>query len=73
MPEKSPHRSFTIRIPLSLYVEIAELAREDDVSINVKVGQFIRLGMGESINVNDKIMDLIRRKLLPELEKEAAE
>ena len=71
MTEKSPHRSFTVRIPVDLYIEIAELARKDGVSINHKVGQFIRLGMGESINVNDKIMELIRKKLLPELEKDA--
>jgi hypothetical protein len=70
MTEKSPHRSFTVRIPIELYCEIGEQARADGVSINHKVGQFIRLGMGESINMNDKIMELIKNKLLPEINKE---
>lgn len=69
MTEKSPHRSFTVRIPIELYCEIAELARKEGVSINHKVGQFIRMGMGETVNVNDRIAELIRDKLLPELEK----
>lgn len=65
--DKIPHRSFTVRTPVDLYCEIAEMARAEGVSINHKVGQLIRLGMQEHTDINARIVELIEGKLLPDL------
>lgn len=72
MADKVPHRSFTVRIPVELYCEIAEEAREEGISINAKVGQLLRVGMAEAIDLNERLDQLIRDRLLPELKKDDA-
>lgn len=68
--DKVPHRSFTVRIPVDLYCEIADQASKEGVSINQKVGQFIRLGMEGMVDINARIVELIEKNLLPDLKKE---
>lgn len=68
--DKVPHRSFTVRIPVDLYCEIAEEARKDGTSINQKVGEYIRLGMKGTEDINARLAELVEQNLLPRLKKE---
>lgn len=52
-------RSFTIRVPDDLYLEMAEAAQSDDVPLNHKANQLLRLGLGKHIS-----LDLAVRRLL---------
>lgn len=59
---KEEHRSFTVRVPLSLYVRIGDLASADGVFVNQKVNQLIRLGMGEHVNLDQAVARLLKRE-----------
>lgn len=45
-------RSFTIRVPQDLYLRICECSAADDLALNVKVNQLLKLGLGEHTNLN---------------------
>ena len=59
-------RSFTLRVPLSMYVEMAEMARADEVFINQKANQLIRLGMGKHIQLDQAVARLLKAEVLRE-------
>lgn len=61
MSKDLTHRSFTVRVPLDLYVEMSELAREGGQHLNQKVNDLLKLGLGESINLNAQIERFIRK------------
>lgn len=60
---KEEHRSFTVRVPLSLYEKIGDLASSDGVFVNQKVNQLIRLGMGEHINLDQAVARLLKKEM----------
>ena len=60
---KEEHRSFTVRVPLSLYEKIGDLASSDGVFVNQKVNQLIRLGMGEHINLDQAVARLLNKEM----------
>lgn len=60
---KEEHRSFTVRVPLSLYAKIGDLASADGVFVNQKVNQLIRLGMGEHINLDQAVARLLKKEM----------
>lgn len=60
------HRSFTVRVPMSLYLEITQLAEEEETNINKKVTQLIRLGMGKHISLNDALRHLLVKTMTEE-------
>ncbi len=55
------HRSFTIRVPMSRYLELSELAEKEQTHLNVKVNQLLALGLGEQIKLDRVLARLIRR------------
>lgn len=59
-PPRETFRSFTLRVPQSLYIELAELARAEGVFINQKANQLIKLGMGREVNLNEAVLKLLR-------------
>jgi hypothetical protein len=67
MPEsqsREPFRSFTLRVPQDLYIELAEMARADGMHINPKANQLIRLGMGKHIQLDQALQRLLRDQVL---------
>jgi predicted HicB family RNase H-like nuclease len=62
-PPKEPHRSFTVRIPESLYNRVGDLAIAEGVATNVKVNQLLRLGLGEHISLDAAVARLIKREV----------
>jgi len=61
-----PHRSFTVRVPLDLYIEIGDLARSEGSCVNKKVNQLIRLGMDKHISLDAALARLLRERVLEE-------
>jgi len=57
------HRSFTVRVPMSLYLRLAEMAQADGVFINQKANQLLRLGMGQHINLDQALARLFKEKI----------
>lgn len=55
------HQSFTIRVPVALYVQVAQMAQDEGVNLNKKINQLIKLGLGESINLNDALRALLQK------------
>jgi hypothetical protein len=69
MPEtaqKETFRSFTLRIPTSLYCELSDLARSEGVFINQKANQLLRLGMGKHIDLNQALERLLKSEVVKE-------
>jgi hypothetical protein len=54
-------RSFTVRVPAELYLEICECSTEDDVPINVKVNQLIKLGLGKQVSLNEALRKMVMK------------
>ena len=61
---KEEHRSFTVRIPESLYNRIGDLANSEGVYVNVKINQLLRLGLGEHVNIDAAIARMIKREVV---------
>jgi hypothetical protein len=53
------HRSFTVRIPLSLYLEIGQLAQDEESNINAKVNQLLLLGLDKHISLDAALRRLM--------------
>lgn len=59
-------RSFTVRVPQSLYLRMGELAREENIYLNKKVNQLLELGLEKHVKLDDILVRLIKTKLLDE-------
>lgn len=62
-------RSFTVRVPLSTYIAMGKLAREEGTNLNAKVKQLIALGMGKHISLNEALRKLVVETVADEEEK----
>lgn len=60
---KEPHRSFTVRVPESLYNTVGDLAIAEGVATNVKVNQLLRLGLGEHISLDAALARLLKKEV----------
>lgn len=60
---RETHRSFTVRVPIADYLEIADAANREDVPINTKVNEYLALGRERSTR-----LDAVIRRLLIEQE-----
>lgn len=61
--ENGKPRSFTVRVPLSLYIKLSEMAQAESLNLNQKVNQVIRLGLGEHISLDAMLGRMIKTKL----------
>jgi predicted HicB family RNase H-like nuclease len=61
---KEPHKSFTVRIPESLYEEIGDLAIAEGIFINVKVNQLLRLGLNKHVSLDAALTRLIVKEVV---------
>jgi predicted HicB family RNase H-like nuclease len=60
---KEPHRSFTVRVPESIYAKLGDMAHADGMHVNGKVNQLLRLGMGEHVSLDAAVARLIKREV----------
>lgn len=66
MPKSVKHRSFTVRMPIETYLEVASLALAEEVPMNNKVNQLVRLGLGKHISLDQAIKRLLGEKIMLE-------
>jgi len=57
------HQSFTIRVPISVYLELAKLAQDEGSNLNRKVNQVLILGLGHHISLNDALRAMLVRTM----------
>lgn len=65
-PVSAP-RSFTIRVPSDLYLQICEVSAAEDVPINVKVNHLLRLGLDKHIDLNATLAKMLMRVMVEEV------
>lgn len=59
-------RSFTIRVPDDLYLEMAEAAQADEVPLNKKANDLLRLGLGKHISLDTALRNLMKSQIISE-------
>lgn len=60
---REPHRSFTVRVPESLYGRIGDMANAEGVFVNAKVNQLLILGLGEHISLDAALARLLAKEV----------
>ena len=53
------HRSLTVRVPSSVYFEVAKLAQDDEQNLNSKFNQLILLGLDKHISLDAALRRLL--------------
>lgn len=61
-------RSFTVRVPLELYLQLGQIAQTEGSDVNALVNRLIRMGLGE----RESLLTLIQRLVNAEVSREAA-
>jgi hypothetical protein len=59
-------RSFTVRVPYEVYLNICDQAQLEGKKLNTKVNELISLGLGKTLELND----MLRAMLVEQLNKE---
>ena len=57
------HRSFTVRVPESLYSRIGDMANAEGVFVNAKVNQLLVLGLGEHVSLDAALARLLTKEV----------
>lgn len=71
MPEPKTHQSFTIRVPVAMYLEMGQLAQDEGSNLNKKANQLLSLGLNKHVSLDAALRALLV-KTITEPEKEAA-
>lgn len=58
---RETHRSFTVRVPMSRYLEVSGLATEDKVHLNTKINELLTLGLGGHLKLNTAIARFVKK------------
>lgn len=68
MPDtpRESHRSFTIRVPQSRYVELSDIATAEKKNLNQLVNELITLGLNRNIGLDEAIARFIKRTAIEE-------
>lgn len=62
------HRSFTIRLPIDLYLETASVAQADGLTLNAKLNQLLMLGLGKHISLDAALARLLMKTVTEPVE-----
>lgn len=63
LPQK---RSFTVRVPLELYLQLGQIAQSEGSDVNALVNRLIKMGLGE----RESLLTLIQRLVNAEVSRE---
>jgi hypothetical protein len=65
MPEtREEYRSFTVRVPMSRYLEMSQRARRESKALNATVNELLTLGLGGAIQLDEALARLIRQAVV---------
>lgn len=57
------HQSFTVRVPVAVYLEMGQLAQDEGTNLNKKVNQLLLLGLDKHISLNEALRSLLVRTM----------
>lgn len=52
-------RSFTVRVPYDMYLDICDLAQNEGKKLNTKVNELLKIGMGETVRVTEVLREML--------------
>ena len=58
----STHRSFTVRVPTPIYIEIASSAQADGMTLNAKANQLLRLALEKYTSLDTALRVLLEKQ-----------
>lgn len=59
---KKTHRSFTLRVEVPFYLELAELANKEGLPLNQLANRLLRLGLGQHISLDEALRRLLMER-----------
>lgn len=63
---KETHRSFTLRVEVPFYLELAELAQAEGIPLNQLAKRLLRLGLGKHISLDAALRNLLMERTVRE-------
>lgn len=57
--EPKTHQSFTIRVPVALYIEMGQLAQAEGSNLNKKANQLLMLGLDKHVSLDAALRSLL--------------
>ena len=57
------HRSFTLRVDIDFYLELAEMAQAEGIPLNQLANRLLRLGKGKHIDLSDALRAMLLDKI----------
>jgi predicted DNA-binding ribbon-helix-helix protein len=60
------HRSFTLRVEIPFYLELAEKAQAEGIPLNQLANRLLRLGMDKHISLDSALRALLLDKIVQE-------
>lgn len=64
MSTKPSHRSFTLRVEIPFYLELAEQAQKEGIPLNQLAKRLLRLGMGKHVSLDSALRSLILERVI---------
>jgi predicted DNA-binding ribbon-helix-helix protein len=63
---KQSHRSFTLRVETSFYLELAEKAQSEGIPLNQLANRLLRLGLGKHISLDEALRNMLMDRIVRE-------
>lgn len=63
---KNTHRSFTLRVNIDFYLELAEKAQNEGIPLNQLANRLLRLGMDKHISLDEALRSMLLDKMVSE-------
>jgi predicted DNA-binding ribbon-helix-helix protein len=58
------HRSFTLRVEIDFYLELAEKAQAEGIPLNQLANRLLRLGLGKHITLDSALRALLLERVV---------
>lgn len=59
--EREEFRAFTVRVPISLYITMSDMARSENIHLNKKITQLLHLGIDKNTSLDSILMKMIKK------------
>lgn len=58
------HRSFTLRVPIDFYLELAAKAQAEDIALNQLANRLLRLGLDKHVTLDQALKSMIMDRIV---------
>lgn len=63
---KNTHRSFTLRVGIDFYLELAEKAQAEGIPLNQLANRLLRLGLDKHVSLDSALRSLLLERIVCE-------